>query len=234
MKKESKMRGVLVAGLTVLAIAGRGVAATLDVDVDPTTWEIVGTSYPVNGQDQQASHTDSRGNVLYRYYTYGAFAAVNIWNVNDHSAPLESLDGCNNIFYIDRAAHWGYLCNTGYNGTGNGTSGSIDVAKAFSNGDLYIGGSFPSAGGWGNSANFSCFRWTEGWSGVNGISASDAVTGMSFNGVYQLQVYVSGPNPCVRGPLSSGGGPGELCPPFGTPPLWNEWHLDFPSGYWSD
>jgi len=229
---KNRLISISAAALAFLAVAGNTLASTLDVWVDPTTWQIISTSFPVNGQDAQASHTDQGGLVHYRYYTFGSFAAVNIWNNNSPGQLLESLDGCNNIFYIDRSVPLAYLCNTGYNGTGNGTSGEVQYGTSLSNGDFVIGGLF-SAGGYPYTSYFSCYQWDTGWSGVNGImlAGGRGPDQWGFNGVYQLHV-ITGPT-TVWGPTTSGGPIQTITVQANQSAYWNEYHYSFAAGWWT-
>ncbi len=97
-----------------------------------------------------------------------------------------------------------------------------------------IGGRFPTAGGWQYSSYLSCFRWTEGWSGVNGVFASDQITtAFSWNGTYQLLISVNGNTPYVYGPTSQGGASGYVYANGLNPIKGNEWHNSFPNFWFS-
>ena len=162
-----------------------------------------------------------------RLWSVGNFDVVNIRNKNDCSI-ITTLSPCNNIFYIQGTT--AYACSNGYNGTGNGTGGTISYAAKANNGDLYIGGSFSSAGGWTYSSHFSCFRFNEGWSGVNGVFANGDVTNFSWDQNYNL--VVSGTFSWVSGPLSSGGSIQTLNTPSGTA-RWHDYYKTFPNGWWT-
>jgi len=126
--------------------------------------------------------------------------------------------------------------SNGYSGgTGNGTAGMIDHAAVLINGDLIIGGHFTSAGGYQGTSYFSCYQWSNGWSGVGGkdISNPPDINGIvwGYNTVYQLQV-IAGPA-TVYGPTSSGGFNQTVDVPSGSSAYWNEFHDSFAAGWWS-
>jgi len=238
-KMKNSLISITAAALGFLAAAGSASSGTLDVYVDPTTWAISSPPNPaagdaVDGYDIQASHQDQYGVWHYRYYTFGRFGAVNIWNNNNKTQLLWSSGsgGCNNIFYIDRSVATAYVCSTGYNGTGNGTSGEVQYGSSLSNGDFLIGGQFASAGGYEYTSSFSCYQWDNGWSGVNGImlAGGRGPDGWGFNGVYQLHV-ITGPT-TVWGPTTSGGPRQTIGVPLGSSAYWNEYHYSFAAGWW--
>ncbi len=118
---------------------------------------------------------------------------------------------------------------TGYNGTGNGVNGRVNVAANFQNGDLYIGGRFTQAGGYSQTGYFSCYRITYGWSGASGVYAQYEVTGFSWTGAYELKLQ--GTFLYVYGPTSSGGPYVTTSTPNGVA-YWKEWHYGFLYDYW--
>lgn len=165
---QNKLLTISAAALAFLAVAGSTLAATLDVYVDPSTWAIAqppsGINAWANDCDTVATHYDQYGNPHYRYYAYGSFNAVNIWNNNNQTQLLWSsgTGGCNNIFYIDRSAGTAYVCSAGYDGSGNGVNGEIRVAAALQNGDFCMGGDFTVAGNYDGTSYFSCYQWSSG------------------------------------------------------------------------
>jgi hypothetical protein len=233
---KKRLINISAAALAFLACAGNTLAVgTLEVKVDPTTWAFVGYCLPPTGtpnvENLQVMGTNQYGQTITRYYFAGDFDVVNIRNANDCSI-ITSLSPCHNMFYLQGTT--ANKCSNGYNGTGDGTGGIVSFAKAANNGDLYIGGSFSSAGGWAYSSCFSCFRFNEGWSGVNGIFANGQVRGMSWDTSpgTQYTLIVSGDFSWVSGPLYSGGPIQTLNTPFGTA-RWHDYYKTLPQGWWT-
>jgi hypothetical protein len=227
MKSISKL--IALAFITlVMAISAQ--ATTLIVYVNTNTWDV--TSYGGDGtynvDAYQATYYDYYNNPHYRYFIAGLFDTVVIESNVSPYPTLQTLTSCNNIFYIDRSAQTAYYCSNGYNGSGNGVNGEVKCAAGFQTGDLYVGGSFSSAGGYSSTSYFSCYRWSDGWSGVNGVRTDGAVSGFSYN---NYRLVVAGSFSYVYGPTSSGGGYTSLWSPNSA--YWNEWHYAFPSDYWS-
>ncbi len=216
----------MLAVLTVMRFASDAQALTLVVRVNPSTWAV--TQYLGSGtawvQDQECIYTDAYNNQYFRRYTAGSFDYVVI---ESSESPYETLDAfdANNIFYIVRSNQAAYTCSAGGS---NGVNGTVYTARSCQNGDLYIGGEFTSAGGQSNSSYLSCYRWSSGWSGISGIYANNVVSGLSWNGSYQL--VITGSFDYVYGPLSSGGGSGAL---FDYPPLLNDYYEDFGDRWFS-
>jgi hypothetical protein len=239
---KKKFITLTIAMLALFGVAAKSEARTIIVRVNPSTWAIVEIFKETDGvdflswwnfQDKQVSRQDQYGNWSYRYYTGGFFDHVVIER-SDNGAVLAAFDA-NNLFYIDRSVPSGYVCATGYNGSGNGTSGEIKTAAALSNGDLVIGGLFSVAGGYGNTTYFSCYRWTEGWSGVNNIFASEAITQpFSFNGSYQLIIQFNHGGQYVYGPLSSGGSSGYKYVNGNSQVFGNTYYQSFPNFWFSN
>jgi hypothetical protein len=222
---------MVLAVLTLTAVSRSAHAATLDVYVYTNTWAIQSVSgsgawAATGGIDAVASSLNQYGQTVYRYYTYGYFSAVNIYNESDDSY-ITTLGSCNNIFYIDRVAKAAYTLSNGYNGSGNGVNGEIYKHAAFGNGDFYIGGAFTIAGGYSNASHFSCYRWSSGWSGVNGVRANGAVDTMYYNG-YDL--VIQGAFTTVYGPAYSGGPIVNIS--AGNTATWDNWNRDFSAAFW--
>ena len=240
MNKADKFFTMTAVALAFLAATGKAIAAagTVDIYVNPTTWAFSHVGLPgdpcsygngtVNFANIQATGT-IRGSSVTRYYFVGSFDVVNIRSATTCSPPLQTLSGCNNMFYIQGTA--AFPCSNGYNGTGNGTTGEITDATVFSNGDLYFFGPFSSAGGWPYSSNLSCYRFAEGWSGVNGFFCNGQVT--QFTGdPADYSLVVSGFFTWVSGPLYSGGPIQTLNTPSGTA-RWHDYYKAFQDGWWT-
>lgn len=139
---------------------------------------------------------------------------------------LQTLTSCYNVFYTSGTT--AYKLSNNYNGSGNGLTGEVFALAAAYNGDLYIGGDFGLAGGYNHTSNFSCYRFHNGWSGVNEVEVNGPVWTLTWSS-YKLQLW--GDFDQVNGPITSGGSvynsinnlPGEA--------YWNNFWTDFPNAY---
>ncbi len=231
----AKLIGTLRAALLLVALAiglSTSQAVTLEIYVNPSTWAVSSADAGGGGPPPVYNYSVSSGGAT-RYYFAGMFDVVNVRNENwnGFSFPIiQTISPCNNICYISGTTL--YALTVGFNGSGNGVSGPIAVARAFSNGDLYIGGSFTQAGGYNHANRFSCYRFSAGWSGVNEIEVVGGnVSNFSFVG-YKLKV--EGNFTEVHGPTTSGGRIYGSIPISDGDAYWNEWNQTFPNSYWTD
>jgi hypothetical protein len=206
-------------------------ANTLEIYVNPTTWAYSSSDVGGGGPPAVENFSVTSGSET-RYYFAGNFDVVNVRNMNFNGSLypiLQTISPCNNICYISGTNV--YALTVGFNGSGNGVSGPILVAAKFSNGDLYIGGSFTLAGGNSHANRFSCYRFSSGWSGVNEIEVTGGnVTGFSF---VNYKLKVEGTFNEVHGPTTSGGSVYSGLTGLPSVAYWNEWHQTFPNSYWT-
>jgi hypothetical protein len=212
--------------------ANKAYGGYISIYVNPVTYEIEVTSLDTlterqRGIDVEIMHYDYYNNPVYRYFTYGLFTGVYVFEKDGNNSTLVQTLACNNIFYINRSTKTAYALTSGYNGTGDGTSGEIRTIADFANGDLYIGGHFTTAGGYSNTAYFSCYKLSGGWYGVSGVKTDGAVTGMRFVG-YDLEI--SGNFNTVYGPAYSGGPHTSLS--RNAVAYWVDWNEAFADCYW--
>ncbi|HEX7861105.1 MAG TPA: hypothetical protein VF773_12300 [Verrucomicrobiae bacterium] len=206
-------------------------AQTLDIYVNATTWaydrhSVSGSSGAANVVNYAVTGTVPPYNTSEtRYYYAGRFDVVVIRN-KDTEAQITSLSSCNNICYIRGTSV--YTLSNGFNGSGNGVNGTVATAAYTSNGDLYIGGSFSVAGGYSHTQYFSCYRFNEGWSGVNGIELNNTVTQFSW---VNYKLKVDGTFTTAYGPITQGGAHTSLS--ASSTVYWNDYYKTLPNGWWS-
>jgi len=231
MKTRMTLSGGRLLALALLTLASARLSAqTVDVYVNPTTWAYDHYEGSGNINEDLSPYSVTAlvyGTYITRKYYCGDFDVVVIRN-KDTRAVIQTLSSCNNIFYTQGTT--AYKLSNGYNGSGNGISGGeIYTWVSFSNGDLYIGGAFTSAGGYSHTQYFSCYRFQEGWSGVNDVEVNGVVESFSWSG-YKLRV--DGAFDTVYGPLTSGGAKSSITGLFGTA-YWNDAFKTFPNSWWT-
>jgi hypothetical protein len=217
----------LVLALLTLASA-RISAQTVDVYVNPTTWAYDsqgGTGTFDTSLSPYSVTALVYGSYITRKYYCGEFDVVVIRN-KDTLAVIQTLSSCNNVFYTQGTT--AYKLSNGYNGSGI-SGGVINTWASFSNGDLYIGGSFTVAGGYSHTQYFSCYRFQEGWSGVNEVEVNGEVWQFSWPG-YKLKV--DGDFDTVYGPLTSGGTKSSITG-LSNVAYWKDAFKTFPNCWWT-
>lgn len=218
------LSSLALASFFFASVAAR--AQTVTIYVDPTTWAYDPASLDDVAQLNVANCQASRYPYTTRYYFAGYFDALVVRSKYSPYSQLQLL-ACNNIFYLSGTS--AYACSTGFNGSGNGVNEEIYVARVSSCGDLYIGGEFGSAGGYSYTSYFSCYRFVEGWNGVNGVFANEPVESLSWVSGYKLEVWTSD---YVHGPLSQGGA-GSWPDTGDGVAYWHDWYQTFPNGWWT-
>ncbi len=79
-----------------------------------------------------------------------------------------------------------------FNGTGDGCNGTINDMDVSNTGDIYMGGSFTSGGGYAYFQYLACYRTASGGWAHNGMFASDqAISDIHFdaNGLLEVHAY---------------------------------------------
>lgn len=222
----------MAALFSVAALIPLAKAQTLDIYVNSTTWAYDRHSISGSGEANVVNYAVTGTVPPYntsetRYYFAGLFDVVVIRN-KDTDAAITTLSSCYSICYIKGTSV--YKLTTGYNGSGNGVDGTIAKAAYASNGDLYIGGDFDLAGGYSHASNFSCYRFNEGWSGVNEVELNGPVTGFSWS---SYKLIVTGSFTAAYGPTTSGGSGYSSLTSLPGSVAWNDFYKTFPNGWWT-
>jgi len=220
----------LIAGLAIIGVAGQSaIAQTLNAAVRASDWQIV------SWIDDGVAKLNIQSNYGTTAFYGGKFTKVVFWN-ETYTVSYGQLNPCNNVFKIFNCV--ASVLDVGYySPPGNGVNGEvIQIAIGYGGsdpGDVYVGGSFTSAGGFPYSANIGVYRRVGGWQSQYIWSASHTVTQLTWQQNNTLRVF--GPQlTTVYGPLFPGDTGTNAIDVSGTHAgFWHDRLTDFVNGWWT-